>query len=524
MASAIRTEEAVESRISGQGSTIDRMLDWVEHRPWLGLAIISFCYWSTVLAFAWWRPTWFDEFFSLKLSQQTLSELWRSMMTGGETHPVSFYWITHASMMIFGKTLFALRMPSMLAQWVMMLALYSVVARRTSPVYGYVAALFPLLTYSSWYATEGRGYELGTGACAVALWCWDEAAHGCRRQMAIVGLALSLALAVGSHYYMFLFLIPLGIGELLRTVRLRRIDWPIWLAFSAFVTPVLAFWPTIRATRKYFNTYNFEVTLGDIPLYVHDVFGDQFLGLLVLLATVFLFTAVPTDWRPERRMLNYADPRFYERILAMSIVGMEVYVLLMCKFVTHAYQSRYAITGVIGIGILAAMVPAQLTRKRLPAAVLAVLLLLSFTALEAHRVRRAIQQHAAFRTMPAYFTRFPALPIVMAHPDEWLRWHHYIPALRDRMVFLLDKGRAVKHLKTDVVERALTDLSMVVPAGVVPYDRYVASHDRFLVYRARDEKWTSWAEEELVKSGYTLQTLDEDQKGNKVFLAERSHP
>ncbi len=190
---------------------------WVERRKYLALFMCSVVYFCFTVPIARRKLMWDDEFFTLYISgAASFSEIWKALLTGADQHPPSFYFLTHTVFSGFGISHLTLRLPAMLGFWLMLLCLYAIVARRTSPIYGLAAMLFPLLTWIVRYATEARGYGLVLGFGSLALLCWLCASDGRRRACALPGLWLSLMLAVGSHYYAILLLLPLGVGELVR--------------------------------------------------------------------------------------------------------------------------------------------------------------------------------------------------------------------------------------------------------------------------------------------------------------------
>src|SRR6185295_14459378 len=101
------------------------------------------------------------------------------------------------------------------------------VSRRTSTLYGLLAAALTFATGALRYATEARPYGLVVGFCALALVCWQAAADDHCRKLSLTGVAVAVAAAISSSYYAVLILAPLGAGELVRSLTRRKIDWPV---------------------------------------------------------------------------------------------------------------------------------------------------------------------------------------------------------------------------------------------------------------------------------------------------------
>src|SRR5204863_4848835 len=138
----------------------------------------------------------------------------------------------------------------------MTICVFAFVARRASPLYGLVAALFPIATSAYGYAYEARAYGLVLGFTASALLCWQVAAEGGhRRLLAAVGTGASLIGAVATHYYAVLVVIPLAAGELVRWRQRDRVDWLTAGAIGLAFAPLVAFGPLIRDASNYSTTF-----------------------------------------------------------------------------------------------------------------------------------------------------------------------------------------------------------------------------------------------------------------------------
>src|SRR3972149_1994188 len=156
---------------------------------------------------------WNDELFTLYISRlPSVSDIWSALSTGADQTPPFFHIITRASFSLFGVNHVSIRLPEVLGFWVMSLCLFQFVSKRSSAIYGFVAMLFPLVTIAYSYAYEARPYGLVLAFSGLPLLCWQSAAEGRYRKLSLIGLALSLAAAVSSHYYAVLLFLPLAVG------------------------------------------------------------------------------------------------------------------------------------------------------------------------------------------------------------------------------------------------------------------------------------------------------------------------
>ena len=110
------------------------------------------------------------------------------------------------------------------------------------------ALVVPALTATLYYAVEARPYGLLLGLCGIAMVSWQAAVHReTHRAGPLLALALSLALAINTHYYGALLLIPFLSAELFRAIRNRRIDLPVLAAIAAGAAALVFVVPFARA-------------------------------------------------------------------------------------------------------------------------------------------------------------------------------------------------------------------------------------------------------------------------------------
>ncbi len=207
--------------------------------------------------------------------------MWSTLATGVEQTPLSFYVGTRASLEVLGDGGIAMRLPELLGFLLMSVCVFSFVERRTSPLYGLLAAVFPVATIAYGYAYEARAYGLVLGFSAAALLCWQVAAEGRHRRLAAAGTAVALAAAVGSHYYAVLILIPLLAGEAARATARRQVDWLVLASFCGALVPLAAFAPLIAEAEDYSTTFWAQPTWHAAIRFYPDSLMDRALGLVM---------------------------------------------------------------------------------------------------------------------------------------------------------------------------------------------------------------------------------------------------
>lgn len=363
------------------------------------------------------KPLWNDELYTYYFSRvSSVADLWRALETGADQAPPLSYLLTRASFGVFGVGRFSIRLPEIVAFLLFCLCLYAFVRRRTNVLHGLMAMALPTLTGAYYYASEARAYALVLAFAALALFCWQLATEGVHRGAALVCLALSLVLASSSHYYAVLLLVPLGLGELTRTLVARRVDVAVWLAFAGALLPFAAFVQLVRAARSYssafwatpswhdpagFFAFLFHTTLRG-PLRERDV-----ILLVIVVAAVALLVVSPAGrWLEDRTraglLLGAAvfvplgglvlarlaagvavtarelalvgaallvlaayvglrsgpggrlmpGPPLHEVVATGAFLLIPLVSVVVAKTVTHAYTARYALPAVIGLAVL----------------------------------------------------------------------------------------------------------------------------------------------------------------------------
>ena len=89
--------------------------------------------------------------------------------------PLLYHALSHGAMRVFGAGAFAQRLPALAGFLLMQVCLFFFVRNLAGERAGAVAAAFPAVTATLFYAVEGRPYGLMLGLYALALWCWQVA-------------------------------------------------------------------------------------------------------------------------------------------------------------------------------------------------------------------------------------------------------------------------------------------------------------------------------------------------------------
>ncbi len=313
--------------------------------------------------------------------------------------PLLYPLLSHAAMQIFGAGAFALRLPSLLGFLLMQVCLFFFVRKLAGERAGTVAAAFPALTATLYYATEGRPYGLLLGLYALALWCWQVATRDAekneQRGWALLGLTLAIAATINAHYFGVLLLVPICAAEGFRSLQRRRMDWPVVAAIcvgmAGFATTV-PFLKAAGAFRK--NYYNAgAVGLHDISRAYRSIFVDYtqmsmraqhlWMAALIAFAAALLWGCARAM---QRRALRIPAA---EWVLLLALAALPFCGYLLARFVTHSIEVRYVLGAAVAISAMLAVAIGPWLRRDGVFAAVAIALGVSIVGVNAARIQAA---------------------------------------------------------------------------------------------------------------------------------------
>lgn len=526
-------------------------------RPALGaLGLFSLLYFASVTGRALSKPFWYDEILTLYHARlPSLAALMQSLQRHVDFSPPVLHLLTRAAGWLPGNELVTNRLPAMLGVWVLGLCLYRLVARRLSPPYAFAALLMPMLTPIYDYAFEARGYGIVLAWSGLALVCWQSAAEGRRRPLALPGLAVCLALIPLTHYYYVCVSLAIGLAEVTRAVQRRQLDWPMLaaLACSALGLPIIL--PLITATLDGTVITQLHEDLLALPLIiVRELFAGLALPLSLMGSAVLLsYTgwdralprrwiapgAAPTvatlalglcvialttslrwtfvggiaavvGWRSLRVHVSSDAvtsvnqiPR-YEIVLHLALIALIGLAILPAGFQIY-FSVRYCLFAVIGASCLAAFTFARL-EKAWPASRLTLpAVLILFVIARFGPGWQALWSPALPPVDPILTQASSDLPIVVGHSKDFMELQYRAPEpLRSRLVYLADPVAALKYNMSNIVDVGLLSLREYAPLSVYEYRPFVRSHLQFLVY---DTELVTWVNRQLMEDGFRLELI-----------------
>jgi Dolichyl-phosphate-mannose-protein mannosyltransferase len=504
----------------------DRQAARIERRGTLLFLGLSGAYWALTWIFATRKLMWNDELYTFYIARlPSMSDVLAALMSRGEQTPPFFYAITRLAFALFGVNELSIRLPEMIAFWVLSACLFVIVSSRMSALSGLCAAAFPLVTTAYYYAFEARPYALVLAFGGLGLLCWQSATSNRHRLAAVGGLALALSATVSTHYYGVFVVLALALGEAVRTLSRRHLDVAVWAALAMPAVPLAFHLPLIRAGTAYSGAFWSPPQWVNVPDFYTDLLEPAVMPLTVLLIVAALVGLASTE--PPAADGARPLPPLHEVAAAFGLIVIPVICVVLAKLVTGAFVNRYAITAVIGFAVFAGF-GAGMAFGRRPAMRLIAVTCLGcwFVLLQA---RELVQPTGL--TLPVSrvsvdrlsqwvrATPHPNLPLVVADPQTFTELSHYgAPDIRQRIVYLADPDLALKHRGTNSVERGMLDL--VRPwfrMHVVPFRPFIEQHDRFLVYGDFVRlSFLNWLLPELHARGMHTRLLNG--AGNNLFL------
>jgi hypothetical protein len=272
---------------------------------------------------------WCDELITLAIARQgSLAAIWRALAGGADPNPPLSHWLVLEATRMFGQSALAVRLPAILCVLLAIVSLWAILRRWVCPGYAAVGVLAFMATRGFDYAYDARSYAplMGFTMAAVALWlaACDSPETGRRwppqngvRLAALMGMAASLVLALSSNYYGVLAFLPIAAGEIILTVRKRRLKPGTWLAMAAAALPLCEYLPLIRHNLAEFGPHAWNRPRA-------SMISDSYLELVEGVFWPVLGLALYAAWRRWRRLIattSVGGPSFQRPLLKGSVAS-----------------------------------------------------------------------------------------------------------------------------------------------------------------------------------------------------------
>lgn len=455
-------------------SVFDRAATMFDRRPWLVLAGCLFLLSIITIPLSASRRFWYDELYTVGLCDlPSFSLILKALSEGVDAQPPVLYILTRAARTAFGPSELATRLPELAGFALLATCLFWFVCRRTSALWGAVAVLIVMVTRAHDYAFEARPYGLYLGFSALALLCWQFVIDGRCRKLALAGLWAALALAISSHYYAVLVLLPLFLGECARSIRRRTLDWPVLVIIALAGAVVFFYLPLMGGTMALAIHPALSPTINMLWQVYEFTFAKAAVPLTLCLVALFFATRSASVDPPASEGLSMPEAVACVAFLALPVPG-----YLLARGAGLELTERYLLPVVIGAAPLIAIGLRQAAKQRTAAAALFLLILGGWFA-----GRNAVDMSGITPPSPMAMpagTSSDNLPLVIANPLIFLQYvHDGTPEVVSRALYVAEPDLALKYLGTDSVDRNLQLAQPYFSLPLTSWTELRRTHPRF---------------------------------------------
>jgi len=511
---------------------------------WLAFLLLL----STTLSLVWshTRLMWNDEFLSFYTDSVAT---FHQVILVQLHHPISldpptYHLLSHLCMDILGRKAIALRLPALAGFLLFQLCLFFFVRRIAGDRSAIIAAAIPTLTASFHYSVEARPYGLLLGFYALSLLCWqiatqfdDSPANTSHpsRLLPLIGLALSIALAITSHYFGVLILIPVSLGELSRILIRKRIDFGVLTALILGLASVGLILPFKRALMAYQQHYYTGVTVEKIAesyrgLVYRYTWSDSAQKLthylLLIVALVLLFEGY------QRFKRRPAAEHAYTWIALAAMALLPFFGYLFGRFVTHTLEVRFVMATLVALTAIFAIVLERRLRSNavyvtlLGALLIAAVILNSWDILQERRASNQIL--AGFQLSPkasAELHQNPKEPIYVQSSFAFFLDTYYNPdpTLRPRLTLLYGEPQEMRWIHNDTAAITAINLRTFEPFPTLSYDDFRRQPSPLLILY-QHPVLLQWISEQLAADHISDTPIDECFLGELVRVNNPPNP
>jgi len=427
-----------------------------------------------------------------------------------EIDPLLYHLLTFVEISLWGLKPVLLRLPSLFGFLLMQLCLFVFVRRIASSRTALVALLFPALSATFTYTLYIRPYGFLLGLFALASLSWQTAIRYERHRIYwLISLALTIALAINTHYYAVLLLVPLCFAELVRSWQNRRLDFPMLSALFAGTMGTLFILPFLKGASEFRSNYvkggvSYHTVLQSynsilLGAATYSIFANHLLAIALLLCAAFVFWSCIVQIRTGQIAMHL--PEF---IFLLTLAGLPVFAFLIGHFVTHAMEPRYALGAIVGISVLSAIsISPSLRLPKLGAGIL-LILVAAFTWRSFQQVRAAKtsrdMQLASMVLAPAIKAAIMNTPSQLLYVQDvdafgFAQFHEGDRNVLSHMALVYSATQEMKWNHTETGTRIVTHLKRVETYNISPYEHSTAQPGRY-IFLINQGGW-NWIEDAL---------------------------
>jgi hypothetical protein len=501
------------------------------------------------------RLLWKDEFLSFYTDS---AATFKQVILIQLHHPISldpptYHLLSHLSMDLIGRNAIALRLPALAGFLLFQLCLFFFVRRLAGDRAALIAMAAPLLTASFRYSVEGRPYGLLLGLYALSLLCWQLATeppspagyslvmggvntaqphqHLRSGLLPLVGLALSIALAITSHYFGVLILIPVSLGELARTLHRKRFDFRVLAALSLGLASVALILPFQKALMVYRQHYyiagvNFhDISQGYRELFLrYTTWPMPLQKLAAILLVVLALTLAVASYKRFKRRPATEPASLWIALLALALLPLFGY--LFGRFVTHTMEVRYVIAALIAFAATFGIVLERKLRSNTFFYATLAIIVLAALAINLHNIQQERRDSnallASFELSPAAAAALhqnPHQPIYLQSLSDFYLDTFYDPdpTLRPRFSLLYGQQQEIHWLQHDTEFVTANNMRAFTSLSLTPWAKFLQQPTALLILHPGS--W-QWIDQQLAADHTTLTPLAPALRGELVQVKQ----
>lgn len=470
------------------------------------------------------RPLWYDELYTYYVS--SLNDFYsviNALLRKADYYPPLDHLIRHATLNAFGQSNLAFRFPSIIFFLIASLCLYQFVKTRTSVIPALLSFCFPVLALTLTYSYEGRAYSLLFASSCLSMLAWQKATINPRNKFNLILLSVALASAPFCHFYGVLNYVPIFVGEIVRSIKNRRLCPHILTAVTLSLLSLIALYPFVIPPEGYTNAYWSKVGIIKVVKSYKNLFPNlsyPLLGILVL-GTCLL--------RHDRQDEEKIQPRervpIHELAASLSLCLTPFSLYVIAKLFTGAMTTRYTLITVTGFAILAGFICQYIYER---SKIWAVAILLCFTAsvlvtLGDNLVRPYRRARLPFNEQMISFIQESSSPIIISGSFLYLEMYNYLPNnLKSKPQYLIDRELSRYYLGYDTDQIDLANLNTIVSLNLAPYKVFINNSKVFLV--VGEKGWLMNKITDDVNKGFAQLEVLETIGTHKIFRVKMKSP
>jgi hypothetical protein len=454
----------------------------IRHSNWC-LAIYSAVYWFVAVRVGASALLTSDEALTWKIARlPSVAAISQALLNGTDQELPLVHLLVRLSHFFFGASHLSSRLPSAFGFWICLCSIYFILKRHIPAPYALAGMLLPVITLPWYYAFEARAYGILLGSAAFAIACWDTAASKSPwRKPALAGITLGLAIALSTHMMALMLALPLALGESIRSMERRRIDYPVWMSFG-LATPAVLMYPRVFQAAAGFDLRSLVPALETIPDFYGELLASGVFAVLVAALAAWLVRGDDDDTRTG------GLPRHLLAAL-VALSALPAIFIVIAHFTKHFYfLDRYGLKAGIGLSALFAAAACSVFRGSVRCGVAILAVLTVWTA--GTRLRPALRHMDTPEIRFAH--EFPlliealggSLPVVVTEPNDLGVADFYLPQpTAARLRYLSDHENAWRTPFEDVGQQLTARIKTYVSlqGSIQPYATFVRENRRFVI-------------------------------------------